>query len=250
MKNEKYIIGIDLHGTLLNPKWEIEAELLPELIEAINRVRGFCKVVLCTGNDLSFVDEVVPKEVRDLLDGYVLETGCSISEDGETEESIVEEETETMIKDLEAKLRQATEDEEFPEVKYFGKRQATISMFTVDKGEGLHPNVILDRVVNLVNKLGYADQVFVTRSDVAVDIIPAGHNKMTGLKKMANGLKTIGIADSLNDRALIKEADHSYVPANASKDLINEFKDSINVCTQKNTRGVIEALNHIADNLK
>ncbi|MFC1599629.1 HAD hydrolase family protein [Patescibacteria group bacterium] len=266
MENQKeYIVGIDLHGTLLNPEWEIDEELLPELTEAINRVRDFCKVVLCTGNDLSFVEETVPEEVRDLLDGYVLETGCTMSEDGETEEPIVDVDTEVMMKDLEEKLIQAFEEGVFSEVDHFGKRLATISMFTIYKGKGVHPKFMQYRVENMVKALGYGDKVIVTRSDVAVDIIPIGHNKMTGLLELANGLKTIGIADSLNDGPMIKYADHAYVPSNASTVLINELADSdehmivnidsksfpnaVKICTQTNTRAVIEALNHIADNL-
>ena len=84
----KYVIGVDLHGTLLDERWQIENVAKKELIDAIRSIKDFCKVYVCSGNDLTFVKEYVPIELRKHFDGYILETGCVIS-GGKNEKIII-----------------------------------------------------------------------------------------------------------------------------------------------------------------
>ena len=92
---------------------------------------------------------------------------------------------------------------------------------------------------------------------------PLGFNKFTGMRHIANNLKTIGIADSLNDSHMILGADYSFIPANASAKLLNLLeknqktvekihqaqKATILQSQYGHTLGVIDALDFIAKNL-
>lgn len=248
-----YLIGIDLHGTLLNPEWKIADEHKDKLISAISSVKDFCRVVVCSGNDLSFIDQYLSPEIRDCFDGYILETGCVFS-DGQDEKVIVPTEILEEIRMLTAALQ----NENISGVQYFARRLATISLFTKYETNGFDPAQIHETVINAVNKTGRDHLVNVTHSDVAVDIIPNGYDKFTGLRHIANEAKTIGIADSLNDLAMILNADHAFVPKNASTKLIvsletegrsvnsiNGSGSSIKRSDYANTEGVIQILEYI-----
>lgn len=211
---KRYLIGVDLHGTLLGEGWRVTEDARPALTEALTSVRDFCRVYVCSGNDRTFIDTHVPDEVRACFDGFVLETGCVLS-DGASEEIIVPEQLTRMIHALRARL----ETKAFPEVKCFGRRLITISLFTRDESGGLDPAAFHPKVDAAVREAGFDDRVLVTHSDVAVDIVPKGYNKFTGLRHAGAGLRTIGIADSLNDIHLIRDADHAFLPANASPKL-------------------------------
>jgi len=218
-RNRDYIIGIDLHGTLLDEQWEIKDALKHQLIKQLNVVRQIAKVFVCSGNDITFIYKYIPEDIRSYFDGYILETGCVIS-DGTDEKIIIPKELTIVIKELEAKLKEIN----FKEVKYFGRRLITITMFTKDEYEGLDPAEFYPKALKVVKDLGFEDKVLVTHSNVAIDIIPKGYNKFTGLKYLAGELKTIGIADSLNDLDLIIDADYAFIPANASISLIKKLK--------------------------
>ncbi len=81
------IIGIDLHGTLLNKDWSIAKNLVEPMNEALAKLNEKTKIYTCTGNDLSFVKTHIPSSIQKYFAGYVLETGCVIS-DKEKEEII------------------------------------------------------------------------------------------------------------------------------------------------------------------
>jgi hydroxymethylpyrimidine pyrophosphatase-like HAD family hydrolase len=205
----KYIIGLDLHGTLLEPGEILRPELMPALIGGLHKIADRAVLFLCTGNDLEFVDRKIPADLRDCFHGYVLETGCSWSPDRFQEKVLTTPEEQAVIKDLELKLK----EERFPEVNYFAHRLTTISMFCDQ------PKEFYSEVEAAAARLGVRDRVTVTYSSVAVDILPKGYNKFTGLKKVAEGRKTIGIADSMNDAALLLEADFALAPANLAPEL-------------------------------
>ena len=99
-------------------------------------------------------------------------------------------------------------------------------------------------------------------SDVAVDIVPSGYSKYTGLKLISNNEETIAIADSMNDASFISNVDYGFIPANAPEELLTYIKkkgkrsinireishlDSSNViqANKERTEGVIEILNFI-----
>ncbi len=209
MSKKKYIIGLDLHGTLLEPGEILRPELVPALIEGLGKLAERAALFLCTGNDLEFVDRKIPADLRDCFHGYVLETGCSWSPDRFQEKVLTTPEEQALIKDLELELK----EERFPEVNYFAHRLTSISLFC-DRPKAFYPEVEAAAA-----RLGVQDRVLVTYSSVAVDILPRGYNKFIGLQKVAEGRKTIGIADSMNDAALLLEADFALAPANLAPEL-------------------------------
>ncbi|MFA4871784.1 MAG: HAD hydrolase family protein [Patescibacteria group bacterium] len=257
INDKKYLIGLDLHGTLLDENWKIKGNLKEKLINRLKSLKNFCRIYICSGNDLTFIHQYLPSKIFNLFDGFILETGCVIS-NGNDETIIVPQKLIAIIKELENKLKNLPTEE----IKYFARRLATISMFTKHEGEGLDPATIHFKIKKLIEKLGYNNKVLVTHSNVAIDIIPAGYNKFTGMKLAAENLKTIGIADSLNDYQMILDADYAFMPHNASLKLINLLKRSNkkikniaatvkidkNIILQSNygdTEGVIEILDFI-----
>ena len=256
-----FAVGIDLHGTLLNDNWLIPERLTPILMAALRSVSEFCELFLCTGNDLSFLHERLEQDVLSLFDGFVLETGC-VSSDGQSEEILVPSEPLSMLRELERSLR----DESLPSIEYFARRLATISLFTKTELGGPDPIHLYPIVIDTIEKMGFAADVLVTHSDVAVDIIPAGFNKYTGLRHIAEAASIIGIADSLNDVHLITDAERAFVPANASPVLLSELEDrgldvvplggstqhpggAIEQSEFSNTEAVIDILHYLRDHL-
>jgi hypothetical protein len=185
------------------------------LVAALSRLGDRCRFCIATGNDLEFVTSRVPAKVLDHIEAVILETGAVAVEQGR-ERILASEEELAPIRGLERQLRA-----EPPEgVLYFARRLATISLFTRSEAGGTDPARLFPRVKSLVGATGLADEVTVTHSDVAVDIIPGGFSKYTGLKRIAGGSPVIGIADSLNDLVLIRDTDLAFVPANASPALL------------------------------
>jgi len=252
----KYILGLDLHGTLLEPGEILRPELAPALIEGLAKLADRAGLFLCTGNDLEFVDRKIPAELRARFDGYVLETGCSFSQDRLQEKVLTSPGEQKIIQELEQELRR----KEFPEVNYFAHRLTTISMFC-DR-----PREFYAKVQSEVDKTSVRDRVSVTYSSVAVDVLPRGYNKFTGLKKVAEGRKTIGVADSMNDAALLLEADFALAPANLAPELKTLLAQrgrkvipmaraegliapTLPVASRPETEGVIEILAFINEHL-
>jgi hydroxymethylpyrimidine pyrophosphatase-like HAD family hydrolase len=214
----QFAAGIDLHGTLLDPGWQVPPALRNDLVGALEYIRPVCELFLCTGNDLTFVYDHLGHELPALFDGFVLETGCVVSH-GNDEEILVPDDVLSKVKELEMRLQEA----HLPGVQYFGRRLATISLFTKTEAGGADPAHLYPRVKDEVQRMGYGEDVLVTHSDVAVDIIPGGFNKYTGLRQATEAPVLIGIADSLNDLHLIESAEMAFLPANASPALLKEL---------------------------
>ena len=214
-----YHVGIDLHGTLItdHPE-EVPASALPELLATMRQVRGCIRLYACTGNDLGFLRRKLPSEVMGLLDGAVLETGCVVS-DLKTETVLVDEPTQAGTKELERGLR----DRGFEWVYKFARRLATVSLFT---RLGLQPEAFVEEVASEVSRLGCEELFNVTYSSVAVDVIPIGFNKLSGLRRLAGDEPTVGIADSMNDFELVRGADCSFLPGNASSELLRRLSEA------------------------
>ncbi|MBU0628687.1 MAG: HAD hydrolase family protein [Nanoarchaeota archaeon] len=217
--NKDYVIGIDLHGTLLDRDWEIKQNLIGELKDSIERVKANSEVLTCTGNDLTFVKKHVPKEIFDLFDGFVLETGCVIS-DGKEEKVISKPNEIKIIKELEEELKK----QKFKELAYFARRLSTISLFTKDPYDSNVPRDFHPIVDSKIKELGFENDVFATYSSVAVDIIPKGYNKATGINYIAGGRKTIGVADSLNDSHLLTDCNQAFIPINSPVELLDYLR--------------------------
>lgn len=258
----RFAAGIDLHGTLLDEAWRVPVRLAEELVSALGKVRESCEVFLCTGNDLTFVERHIEDDLARLFDGFVLETGCVVCR-GSGEEVLVPPEALSVLKELERQLR----NEILPEVHYFGRRLATISMFTKTEVGGSDPAQLHPHIVGKVNEMGYGEEVLVTHSDVAVDIIPAGFNKFEGLRLASEAPSLIGIADSFNDLHLIQDADFAFLPANASPKLLAELRNrgrqivplhewhvtaerTIAISESRHTEAVIEVLHTLRHHLQ
>ena len=215
-----FAVGIDLHGTLLDENWQVPDRLAEDLHTALRAIHPACELFLCTGNDLTFVHEHLGRDLSGLFDGFVLETGCVVSR-GAEEEVLVPRERISLLREVEHHLR----DQALPGVRYFARRLATISLFTKTELGGPDPAGLYPQVLREIEGMGYAEEVMVTHSDVAVDIIPSGFNKYTGLRQASEAPSLIGIADSLNDLHLIANADRAFLPANASPALLTELSE-------------------------
>ncbi len=250
-----YAIGVDLHGTLMEDGEYIREDLKKPLIDALNAVRGVYRLYVATGNDLTFVKRKIPGEVLSLFDGLILETGCVLS-DGSCEEVLVESEVVSKIKGLESRLR----GEGFDWVYKFDRRLAMIAAFT---RYGQSPRERKRDVANRVERWGAGEFCYVTYSSVAVDVVPNGFSKLTGIKRAADGLGVIGIADSMNDIDLHLGSDFSFAPSNIAPELragllgggrrVVELENARKVESQTTyvaskpaTEGVIEVLDFLA----
>jgi hydroxymethylpyrimidine pyrophosphatase-like HAD family hydrolase len=243
-------IGIDMHGTLITDKEErVPAHLVKPLVEALRKARsgGKTKVYLCTGNDLEFVQRKIEPEVLAELDGHILEMGCVVSRDGKTEKLLLDPGLASRMRELESRLKAM----QFPEVYKFGRRLATIAMFTKF---GTAPEKLLPKVEQAMKGLGFADIARPACSSVAVDITPNGYNKITGMRHVAGGDPVMGIADSMNDLELITGADSAVVPSNARPELMDAVKKfgqaestKVRISEKSVTEAVIEALERVAD---
>jgi hydroxymethylpyrimidine pyrophosphatase-like HAD family hydrolase len=247
-----FILGLDLHGTLLEPGEIIRREMISPVCKALEKIKDRVACTICTGNDLEFVKRKVPQQLIEIMEGCVLETGCSASMDWETEEVLTSSDEQENISSLKAFLKEIN----FPEINYFAHRLTTISMFCGN------PLEFHKKIVNTVTGTKWEKLTHITYSSVAVDILPAGYNKAKGLYKIADGKKTIGVADSMNDKALLAEADYSFAPLNMAPELVpilnqegrqiikleslTKMKENIVTVANKNeTEGVIKILEFI-----
>jgi hydroxymethylpyrimidine pyrophosphatase-like HAD family hydrolase len=261
--DKPYVIGIDLHGTLLNENWEIEKPRQIDLISSFKYLKHQAYILIITGNDLSFVKEHVPEPVISQIDGFILENGAVFS-DGTLEHTLAESSKITSIKSLEKELKTL----QIPEVLFFARRLSSISMFTRNQGIGVPPTALFSHINSLLKSHLHNNDFYITHSDVAVDIVPQGHTKWTAINHLFPNKKLIAIADSYNDREFLCKANIPFIPANASPKIKTELLDSgFDILPlakfkwptiQKNaykspsnyTLGVIEALQAIEGNLK
>jgi hydroxymethylpyrimidine pyrophosphatase-like HAD family hydrolase len=212
-------VGIDMHGTLITDREErIPPALVAPLVEALTAVRspGIAKVYLCTGNELAFAKRKIEPEVLAQFDGHVLELGCVIS-DGASETVLAPAETVDMMRSLERALF----ERDFPEVYKFGERRVAIAAFTK---HGTAPETLQPKVQAVVDERDLVDRVRVVCSSVAVDVVPVGFSKRTGMRRVARGEPVMGIADSMNDAELVLGADLAAVPRNVKPELAAEIE--------------------------
>ena len=254
MKTKPIYIGIDLHGTLLNKHEKIDQKFHRPLKEALQKLKAKAKIYVCSGNDLSFVKQTIPAGIFELFDGFVLETGCVVS-DGKKE--IVK--TSERIQKMSQELRKELENQKFPEVNEFRRRLTTISLFCEN------PKEFAEKVKNLVEKSIYREDFYVTYSSVAVDVIPKDWDKYRGMEIVAEDGIIIGVADSMNDFALLAKSHFSFVPANAPKEVLEKLKkegkkvvnihqaklepNTVVVSNHPETEGVLEILEFVSRNL-
>ncbi len=215
----KFVMGVDLHGTLLDARWKIKSQFQKMLVHRFRAMAGRCDAYLCSGNDLTFVRHIVPNRLLGCFRGFVLETGCVVSQ-GQEETVQVSRMQVRQIKKLETELQKLA----WKEVKYFARRLCTISLFTRDPRGGTDPARLLPRVQKAVRRLDCSKAVIVTHSDVAVDIVPNGYDKYRGLLNFAGRRPTIGIADSWNDAELLLGAGFAFVPRNVSPKLLGALR--------------------------
>ncbi|MFA7123094.1 MAG: HAD hydrolase family protein [Candidatus Delongbacteria bacterium] len=254
MASKIFHVGIDLHGTLITNKEFLSEGSEKELREVIESKPDDIKLYICTGNDLPFVKRKLG-DLASLFDGAVLETGCVISEDMEKEEVIVPESIVEQIKALENTLI----DCDYPEIYKFARRLSTISMFTK------YDNSLEDFFQKISSELKYIDFARVTRSSVAVDIIPAKRDKFNGIEYFGKGSGIfVSVADSLNDLEWLKKSDISYMPGNADPvtvSLLEKSKQreslgsslnnkSLYISGRTETFGVIDILRNLFDNYR
>jgi len=252
MRKTKYILAIDLHGTLLNRNWEIDK--INDLVFYLKKVRQFCKIYICTGNNFSFVKKHIPDEILDKIDGFVLETGCIILEKS-IQRTLTSKNEIKIIKNVEKYLKKNL----VYNIKYFAERISTISIFTDDGREGCPPEELFAKIKQILEKSEFKNTIKTTHSNVAVDIIPVNYNKYTGIRSISENLKIISIADSLNDSELLLNSDISFIPKNSSPSLLNYLKKktmiqplsktlnfgNIYISNYKYTLAVIEILKNI-----
>lgn len=211
----KFAIGIDLHGTLLNSNWDIEKETQSEIIRLLNSLTRIATVYICTGNDLSFTQNVLPVDLLRKFTGFILESGGVLS-DGYNEKIIVSQDELQVI----AQLNNELSKENWKDCLFKGRRLASISLFTKYREDGVSPDRLFHSIKKWVDKSVFKEKVRVTHSDVAVDIIPATVNKYTGLKRASHNSNIIAIADSYNDYEFILNSDYAFTTGNYSKKLV------------------------------
>jgi len=210
------LLGIDLHGTLLDPDETFPMDQLDETCDLLAQLSTRICAVACTGNDLSFVASVLPLPLLRQLEGFVLETGCSYAASVEGPEVVYVPDEICILRDeLELRLR----EQNFSEVTRFGRRLASISLFTSN------PRSFADRVAKIIQGWGFADAFSVTYSSVAIDIIPHGYDKLSGLRRAAGSAPLYGIADSVNDLPLLAGADLAFAPANLAEEATKQLID-------------------------
>lgn len=126
-----------------------------------------------------------------------------------------------MIKKLEAALIA----DNYPEVYKFARRLATISIFT-KYGESV--DAFHRKIEQRVKELGFND-IHVTHSSVAVDILPIGFDKFTGLRYFAEAGTdsiTVGIADSMNDVPLLIKSGYAFMPRVSHQKVIHAIESN------------------------
>jgi hydroxymethylpyrimidine pyrophosphatase-like HAD family hydrolase len=216
---EKYVIAIDLHGTLFDEYWEIIPAYQASIINLIYDLRDAALFYLCTGNDLSFVKRYVPDFIMNHVQGCVLESGCIIYDFQETV-YLTDAECRKKAETLQAYFR----ERHYPFVKSFGERKTTISLFTRGESGGEPPERYLDTVYRDLMSHPYKDDFYITFSDVAIDIIPVGFSKWKAIKNIAKSNTIISLMDSYNDKEIALSSDYTIMPKNVSPQLIDYLK--------------------------
>jgi len=252
---KKYVIAVDLHGTLLNSHWKISERLRRPLLSALEQVASVADVYICSGNDFSFIQQYVGEDILAHMKGCVLESGCLLH-DFTTPTYLIDEDLHYKVKELEKYLMA----KKFPFIKYFGKREATISLFTCDENGGDPPKRYFDIIQHDLDRHKYADLFYLTFSNVALDIIPYGYSKWSAISHIADARTVVAFIDSYNDREIALYSHITFLPKNSSPVLIEYLtqnqksvmpveayqfaEDTACMLSKKYTEGVIEGLEH------
>jgi hydroxymethylpyrimidine pyrophosphatase-like HAD family hydrolase len=208
-------IGLDLHGTLLDKRERLPPRYVRPLVRQLRALRPRARLYVCTGNDMGFVRNVLPPEVRRALHGYVLETGASAWQRGR-EVPLTSERTRREV----ARLRSALEEAQLPGVKHFAPRHTSVSVFTRRPYTRDPPQALVPAVRRIVRHEGLARRFDVKFSSVAVDVVPRGFHKHRGLRALAGRCSIAAIADSQNDWEFLARSDFAFVPRNASPEVL------------------------------
>jgi len=253
---KKTIIAIDLHGTLLDLDWTITKKSRDELISLLNKMKANFDFYICTGNDFTFVEKYIDKEILKTIHGYILESGCVV----------YKSHNKTLLTD-DITIRKAKEIEEhfislkLPFIKHFAKRETSVSIFTYDENGGEEPVKHFETIFDILSKHKHADSFYATWSNVAIDIIPNGYTKWTALKECANDSFVISFMDSNNDKEIALNSDLCIMPNNVSHELIAHLRNNNKLVYQLDkfhflrnngyitessyTKGVIEGLKYL-----
>jgi len=215
MKN--FLVALDLHGTLLDLGWEIQPELIPDLVNAITYLSPIANFYICTGNDFKFVTKHIPKSVLSLITGCILETGCILNNNCLTGEN-------TQKKAYE--LKKYFQERQYSFVKYFGERKTTITLFTCDEQGGEPPEKYLQTISQDLQNSTFKNDFYITYSNVAFDIIPANYSKWNTLKTIKGNTshEIICFMDSYNDKEIALYSDYTILPQNTTENLFNYLK--------------------------
>ncbi|MCL1827716.1 MAG: HAD hydrolase family protein [Candidatus Cloacimonetes bacterium] len=214
-----YIVALDLHGTLLDEQWKISATQTRELIHLMKSLEGYASFYVCTGNDYDFVEKHLPADILALIDGLVLESGCILYEK-RVKTYQVEDKALASAKDLHSFFT----GQSYPFVRYFGKREATVSLFTSDDKRQKPPADYVEVIKKDFSKTAYADDFYVTWSNVAIDIIPKDISKWSLINKIKNSACVIAFMDSYNDKEICEFSDFAILPKNTTDSLIHHLR--------------------------
>ncbi|MCA1812697.1 MAG: hypothetical protein LC624_01950 [Halobacteriales archaeon] len=207
-------VGLDLHGTLLDKREQLPRRYVQPLVEHLRAMRPWARLYVCTGNDMGFVRDVLPPEVRRTLHGYVLETGASVMQRGK-EVPLTSARTRREV----AHLRSVLEGAGLPGVKHFAPRLTSVSVFTQRPYTRDPPAKLVPAVQRIVRREGLAERFDVKFSSVAVDVVPRGFHKHRGLAAIAGKHPIAAIADSQNDWEFLVHSDLAFLPRNASPEV-------------------------------
>jgi hypothetical protein len=152
-----------------------------------------------------------------LFHSAVLETGAVVSTDMKTERVLVPPDVAEGVKNLESYIKGLG----ISGVYKIPRRLATISLFAE---YGVEPAELAERVTDAIRKHPFFGSVRITYSSVAVDIIPRGFSKWTGISRLAGDLPTVAIADSMNDLEFLKFVDYSFTPSNVTPGLLTSLE--------------------------
>jgi len=261
---KKYIIAIDLHGTLLDDKWKISKRHHYELITLIKELKEYVSFYICTGNDYDFVVEHLPEEIVRNMNGFILETGC-IMYKNENKTYLTSEK----IRREAIELQNYFYAKDYYFIKQQGKRESTITLFTSDKKSGRSPEFYYDIIYKDLQQHKFKDNFYITWSNVAIDIIPREMSKWYTLKNIKDKLYfednsyIISFVDSYNDKEIANFSNYTFLPLNSSSKLIdylrynnklifktNKFHTMINQCYKSDklfSEAVIDGLNQLKE---
>ena len=251
-----YMIAIDLHGTLLGMRWDISPQLTQELCDILDYFGAIAEIYVCTGNDSSFVQKHLPRDIHSRITGLILESGCILERSGRVE-YLTTAQSVQHIKSIETFLK----SRQYPFAKYFATRESTISIFTTDENGGEFPEQFADIVASDLKSHEYGDEFYLTWSNVAIDIIPAGVSKWSALQSVADGKTLVSFMDSYNDKEIALYSDFTFLPQNTAPALISHLranntlvfplsrfyflKGSSFLCQKSYTEAVIEGLHYL-----